>query len=132
MRYAATLRDAQTGHANYSALWQQIKPLLIAGHRVELSAKTETRSSAQNRLMWQRLEELSRGVEWYGQRLTSEEWKDVLSASLRKQRVIPGIDGGFVALGQRTSKMTVAEMTEMLDLISAFGAQQGITFKDEA
>lgn len=131
MRLDVTLHNAQTGHATYSAMWQQIKGLLLAGHKVQLAAKTETRSSAQNRLMWQRLSELSAGVEWYGQRLTADEWKCVLSASLRKQKVVPGIDGGFVVLGQRTSQMTVAEMTEMLDLIAAFGAQQGVTFKDE-
>ncbi len=131
MRYAVTLRDAQTGHAAFSAMWQQVKALLIAGHRVELSAKTETRSNAQNRLMWQRLGELARGVEWHGQKLTAEDWKEVLSASLRNQRAVPGINGGFVVLGQRTSRMTVQEMTEMLDLISAFGAQQGVTFEDE-
>lgn len=131
MRYTVTLRDAQTGHAAFSAMWQQVKALLIAGHRVELSAKTETRSNAQNRLMWQRLGELSRGVEWHGQKLSAEDWKEVLSASLRNQRAVPGINGGFVVLGQRTSRMTVPEMTEMLDLISAFGAQQGVTFEDE-
>lgn len=131
MRYTVTIRDTQTGHAAVAALWGQIKALLIAGHRVELSAKTETRSSAQNRLMWSRLGELARGVDWYGRKLSAEEWKDVLSASLRKQDFVPGINGGFVVLGQRTSRMTVQEMTEMLDLISAFGAQQGVTFEDE-
>ena len=132
MRLDVTLHNAQSGHATYSALWQQIKGLLMAGHKVQLAAKTETRSSAQNRLMWQRLGELSAGVTWHGLKLTSEEWKDVLSASLKQQRAVPGINGGFVVLGQRTSQMTIAEMTEMLDLIAAFGAQQGVTFKDEA
>lgn len=131
MRYEVTLQDAQTGHAAVSALWTQLKALLHAGHRIELCAKTETRSSAQNRLMWARLSELSRAVDWYGMKLSAEDWKEVLSASLRNQRTVPGINGGFVVLGQRTSKMTVAEMTEMLELIAAFGAQRGVVFEDE-
>lgn len=130
MRYEVTFRDAQTGHAAVSALWTQLKALLHAGHRIELCAKTETRSSAQNRLMWARLSELSRAVDWYGMKLSAEDWKEVLSASLRNQRTVPGINGGFVVLGQRTSKMTVAEMTEMLELIAAFGAQRGVVFED--
>lgn len=113
-------------------LWLEVKPWLVAGHKLTVTVKKDTRSTAQNRLMWQRLGELAASVNWYGQKLTAEEWKDVLSASLRRTlKVVPGIDGGAVILGQRTSEMTIAEMTEMLDLISAFGAQQGVTFADE-
>ena len=43
-------------------------------------------------------------------------------------KVVPGLDGGFVVLGQATSKMTIAEMGELMELISAFGAQQGVRF----
>lgn len=132
MKHTATLFNAAQGHSAYIALWSQAKALLTAGHKLHVTLKTETRSDAQNRLLWQRLAELAEGIEWYGQKLTSEEWKDVISASLRKQKVVPGIERGqFVVVGQRTSKMTVAEMTEMLDCISAFGAQQGVTFRDE-
>jgi hypothetical protein len=41
---------------------------------------------------------------------------------------VPGIDGGFVVLGLRTSQMSVAEMAELQTLIEAFGAQQGVRF----
>lgn len=128
MRHTLTLRDAQTGFTAYSALWQSLKPLLIAGHRIEVTAKTETRSSEQNARMWAMLSEVSAQVNWHGNRLTPEEWKDVFSASLNRQKVVPGLDGGFVVLGQRTSKMTRAEMSELQELIEAFGAQQGVKF----
>ena len=41
---------------------------------------------------------------------------------------MPGIDGGFVALGKSTSNMTKPEMCELQELIEAFGAQQGVKF----
>jgi hypothetical protein len=41
---------------------------------------------------------------------------------------VPGIDGGFVVLGKSTSKMTKAEMTELQELMAAFGAEQGVKF----
>jgi hypothetical protein len=44
---------------------------------------------------------------------------------------VPGVDGGFVVLGQSTSKMTKGEMVELIELILAFGAQQGVKFGDE-
>jgi hypothetical protein len=95
--------------------------------------KSARRSVDQNALLWARLGEISRGVVWYGQKLTAEDWKDVMTASLRKARVVPGLDAGsFVPLGMRTSDMTKEEMTALLDLIDAFAAEQGITFEEAA
>jgi len=87
------------------------------------------RSLEQNRMMWANLEDIAQQVVWYGVKLTKEEWKDVLTAALKKQKVVPGIEGGFVVLGARTSKMTVPEMTELIELSTAFGTQQGVKFR---
>jgi hypothetical protein len=130
MKYELTLRDPQTGHAAYASLWPQLKALLFAGHRVEIVAKTETRSSAQNRRMWAMLTDLSRQVEWHGQKLSPSDWKTMCTAALKKQRVVQGMDGGFVVMGDNTSQMTIAEMTELMDFMEAFGAQQGVEFAD--
>lgn len=100
------------------------------GTRVEF--KAPRRSLSQNALLWARLTEIARQVIWYGQKLSAEDWKDVFTASLRKARVVPGIDAGsFVPLGMRTSDMTKHEMGELLDLIDAFAAEQGVVFSVE-
>jgi hypothetical protein len=80
-------------------------------------------------MMWANLEDIAHQVVWYGVKLTKEEWKDVLTAALKKQKVGPGIEGGFVVIGARTSKMTVPEMTELIELSTAFGTQQGVKFR---
>lgn len=90
-----------------------------------------TRSLDQNALMWPLLEDIARQVEWYGNRLTADEWKDVLTAALRKEKVVPGINGGFVVLGQRTSKMGKREFSELVELIYAFGAERGVRFRTD-
>ncbi|MDY0072512.1 MAG: recombination protein NinB [Thauera sp.] len=90
--------------------------------------KEATRSLEQNARLWAMLTDVSNQVDWYGQTLTPEEWKDVLTAAMKKQKVVPGIDGGFVVVGARTSKMGVREMGELMELIEAFGAQQGVRF----
>jgi len=87
------------------------------------------RSISQNRMMWANLEDIAQQVIWYGVKLTKDEWKDVLTAALKKQKVVPGIEGGFVVIGARTSKMTVPEMTELIELSTAFGTQQGVKFR---
>jgi hypothetical protein len=80
-------------------------------------------------MMWANLEDIAQQVVWYGVKLTKDEWKDVLTAALKKQKVVPGIEGGFVVIGARTSKMTVSEMTELIELSTAFGTQQGVKFR---
>lgn len=126
MRHSALLANASQGYTAIKAAWEWAKPLLLAGHKVRLSLSTETRSTAQNALMWSCLADVARQVEWHGQRLDEEAWKDMATAALKRQRVVPGIDGGFVVLGQRTSKMTIAEMTELIDFLHAFGDERGV------
>lgn len=95
--------------------------------------KAATRSLEQNARMWSMLSDLAAQVDWYGKKLTAEDWKDVCTASLRKARVVPTIDGdGFVPLGMRTSSMTVGELGALMDLIEAFGAQHGVAWSHEA
>ena len=94
--------------------------------------KKKTRSLEQNAKMWAMLAEVSDQVNWYGNKLTSDEWKDVFSASLKSQKVVPGIDGGFVVCGQRTSKMTKSEMAELIELMMAFGVEREVKFSDIA
>jgi hypothetical protein len=93
--------------------------------------KKPCRSADQNRLLWSRLNEVSRQVDWYGEKLSSEDWKDIFTASLRKAKVVPGLEGGFVVLGLRTSSMSKTEMTNLLELIAAFGVEKGVKFPDE-
>jgi hypothetical protein len=109
-------------------LWPLLKSMLMAGQRVVVEIKPETRTLAQNARLWAMLTDVSKQVNWYGRKLSQEEWKHVFTASLSKQDVVPGIDGGFVVLGKSTSKMTKPEMSELQDLIEAFGAQQGVRF----
>lgn len=99
---------------------------------VVVEFRTARRSLDQNALLWSLLGDVSRSVEWYGQHLSSEDWKDVFTASLRRARVVPGIDAGsFVPLGMRTSDMTKAEFSDLIELIRAFGAERGVRFSDE-
>jgi hypothetical protein len=82
--------------------------------------------------MWAMLADISKQVDWYGEKLSAEDWKDVFTASLRKAKVVPGLDGGFVVLGLRTSAMSRNEMTNLLELIGAFAAEKGVKFSDGA
>lgn len=104
-----------------------------AGRVLRVTVGEPKRSHEQNDRMWAMLTEVSEQLEWpvdgCMRKLSAEEWKDILTAGLkREQKVAQGIDGGFVILGQRTSQMTKRELSDLMELISAFGAERGVTF----
>ncbi|WP_217806133.1 recombination protein NinB [Chromobacterium violaceum] len=100
------------------------------GRGLKVTIQTASiRNLSQNAAMWAALTDISEQLDWYGNKLTPEEWKDLLTASLRRTKAVPNIDGsGFVILGQRTSDMSIREMGELLELIHAFGAEKGVKF----
>ena len=104
----------------------QDKPLVI-------EIKEMTRSLAQNSMLWACLTDIAEQVVWHGRKLAKEDWKHVLSAALYQQDVVPNLNGnGFVVLGKSTSKMTVREMRDLIELAQSFGAEQGVKFGDES
>jgi hypothetical protein len=100
----------------------------LTGYEVRITQPK--RNLEQNARMWVLLTALSEQVVWHGQKLTPAEWKDMCTAALKRQKVVPGIDGGFCVLGSSTSSMSRGEMAELQDFIEAFGAQQGVDFHE--
>lgn len=99
------------------------------GYAVTVSEPT--RSLDQNARLWAMLGDISKQVDWYGKRLSPEDWKHVFSSSLRKLEVVPNLDGtGFVALGLSTSKMSKRELGDLMMLIEAFGAEKGVVWAE--
>lgn len=99
---------------------------------LQITIQEDTRSLAQNRMLWACLHDISQQVVWYGRKMDAESWKHVFSAALKQQETVPGINGGFVVLGQSTSKMRVSEMRDLITIIHAFGAERNVRFSDES
>jgi hypothetical protein len=93
--------------------------------------KKNRRSIGQNAMMWALLGDISNQVEWHGQRLSKKDWKWIFTAAIRKQRMVPGIEGGMVYLGEPTSGMSKQEMADMLDLIMSFGNDHDVVWSDQ-
>lgn len=96
------------------------------GGRLEWKPLRCTRTLQANAAMWALLTDISKQVDWYGEKLTPENWKDLMTAVLKKQRSVPGIEGGFVVLGARTSRMSKEEMSDLLELMHAFAAEHDV------
>lgn len=100
------------------------------GTRVEF--KASKRSLPQNDRMWAMLTDVAMQLNWHGISLTPDDWKLVfLDALKREARFVPNIDGaGFVNLGRSSSDLSKEEMSELIELIFAFGAQHGVKFNE--
>lgn len=100
------------------------------GTRVEF--KASKRSLPQNDRMWAMLTDVAMQLKWHGISLTPDDWKLVfLDALEREARFVPNIDGtGFVNLGRSSSDLSKEEMSELIELIFAFGAQHGVKFNE--
>lgn len=89
-----------------------------------------TRSVEQNARLWATLTDLSDQVEWHGEKLSKEDWKTMITASLKGQKARAGIDGNVVVFGQPTSKMTIEQMTDVIEAAHAFGAEHDVIWGD--
>jgi hypothetical protein len=129
VKLTAHMWNAQQGHAAYTALWNQIKPHLIAGWRLKVTVEQETRSVDQNAKLHAELAEVAATVEWAGKKRDTEVWKRLMTAAWLRARgesveVLPAIDGhGIDVVFRRTSSLTKAECSELLEFVLAWKAE---------
>jgi hypothetical protein len=121
---------------NYAVVVKAILAMVLKalrGGSVIVTLGRETRTNDQNRKMWATLADISNQVPWHGLKLMPEEYKDLLTAGLKKSKVVPNLDStGFVILGYRTSKMNKREFSELIEFIYAFGAERGVVWSDDS
>ena len=110
-----------------AARWCMTAP---AGTRVEF--REAKRTTDQNALMWALLTTVAREVTWHGLKLSPDDWKLIFLDGLKGEvRTVPNLDGnGFVSL-RRSSDLSKGEMSDLIELIAAFGAAHGEEFGDQ-
>lgn len=90
------------------------------------------RSLDQNAAQWPILQAFADQLQWpingKLEWLTDEEWKDILTAAFMREqaRVAPGLDGGMVLLGQRTSKFGKKQFSDWLEFLNATAAARDV------
>lgn len=132
------LLGTENARDRMAAAWRFACQFLELGKsaKVTIDECKSTRSLEQNSKMWAMLGDISRQLQWPVDgtmvRMEPDDWKDVLSAGLKKnQRVAQGVEGGFVILGSRTSRMKVGEMVELIEFIQWFGTEKGVVWSEE-
>lgn len=86
----------------------------------------EPRSKSQNDKMWAMLEDISQAKP-EGRMMTREEWKCVfMQACGWEVQFLEGLDGRPFPAGFRSSKMTKAQMADLITFIQAKGDEWGV------
>ena len=108
------------------------RALDISGRwKISITTAESVRTLEQNAKLHAMLTDVSRQVQWHGRWLSLENWKDVMTAAMKSLDVVPNIEGnGFVVLGSHTSKMSIARISEMIELIYAFGSEHNVTWSE--
>lgn len=127
---AANVREA------FRNIYNVATQIVLAGP-IEVVLRRPKRTVSQNSKMWPMLADVARqkqlvinGVLVWAK---PEDWKDVFTAALkREQRMAMGIDGGIVVLGMRTSRMRKKEFSDLIELIYAYGSENGIVWSEPA
>lgn len=90
------------------------------------------RSIPQNEKMWAVLGEIAEQVPYHGLHLSPEDFKILFLDGLhRESRVVPNLDNnGFVQLGRSSSALSRQEMSDLIEIATAFGAEHGVAFKE--
>ena len=99
-----------------------------------------TRTLDQNAAMWPALRDIAAQVEWQvvmptgeARRADSDDWKDILTAAFERETAwSPGLRGGVVMLGARTSKYGKRKMGDFLTFVHAEGAERGVVWSEPA
>jgi NinB protein len=87
------------------------------------------RSLEQNSALYALISDIADRREWAGRKWDTEDWKRLLTAAWLRARgghpaIIPAVDGkGFDVLYRHTSKLSKAEMSELIEFVRAWDAE---------
>jgi hypothetical protein len=121
------LRDQSNAHALWQFLRNNWEAMANAGKPLAISVQEHKakRSSEQNRLYWQRLNEISESAWVGGKKFSAEAWHEFMKRHLIGYEDLPR--GGMVGLS--TTTLSVAEFSEYIDRVEAYAtAELGINF----
>lgn len=101
-----------------------------AGTRVEF--KAPKRTLPQNDRMWAMLTDIAAQKVHADRKYTPDQWKVLfLHACGREVQFVPSLDNKtFIPWGQSSSDLSKSEMTDLIEFMFSWGAENGVTFHD--
>jgi hypothetical protein len=121
-----------TSERDKAIAWVRKAP---TGSRVEF--KGPARSLDQNSRFWAMLTDCAVQGRIEGRRFNTEDWKTMFMTAYAEERGLeirhlPAVNrAGMIPCGRSSSDLSVAEMSELMEWIAAWGAENGIKFHDQ-
>ena len=101
------------------------------GYRVTFAEPKH--SSEQQDKFHAMVREVSRQLEYYGAKRSEEVWKSLFVAAYQQADILPSLDGqNFVQVRRSTTTFGVKEYSDLIEIVYAYGAEHGVTFKEAA
>lgn len=98
-------------------------------YECELKPWKATRSSEQNRRYWSLLTEISEQLKPDGHEYSPETWHQYLRAKfIGKDTVV--VDGDVLFVPKTTTKLKVAEFSDLMTQVEAWGTEHGVRFTE--
>jgi hypothetical protein len=90
------------------------------------------RTLEQNSKLWAMLTDVAAQKQHCGRKYPPDAWKAIFMHALgREMKFVPALDGqGFIPLGLSSSNLSKAEMSELLEMILAYGAENGVAWSE--
>ena len=138
-RLSVTCYNPQQAHQAMTAqIWPTLKSMCMAGHRMVLELKPETRSLKENAMLHAMLTYISKNMEWAGKKRDVDTWKRLMVAAWCRAKneqveILPAIDGhGVDIVFRKTSKLTRAECADLIEFIFSWGAMNDFPIPDKS
>ena len=126
----------QAHKAMTEQLWPKLKSLLMAGHKMVIELRPKSKSRDQEQKYHAMIGEIAEQAKHLGATWDAESWKRLLVNKFCKEigvsggQIIPNLDGdGIVQLDFQTRKFTIDQASQFVEFLLAWGANNGIVFK---
>ena len=133
------LQTAEQASALMASIWPKVKDNLKAGKQLRMEIKAESKTRDQEEKYHAMLGEIATQAQHLGAKWSTEDWKRLLvdlfakETGLQGGKIIPSLDGqGIVQLGLQTRNFTKEQAMEFITFLEAWGASNGIIFKNVA
>jgi hypothetical protein len=136
VRKLLLLSNPQHAHKALTNLWADIKPWLMAEHRLELEIRPERRNTEQNAKFHALCSDLERArLPWAGKPRDAAAWKVLLVsghaiATKLGSEIVPGLEGEFVNIRESTALMSKARGSSLIEYAIAFCAEHGVEMQE--
>jgi hypothetical protein len=131
------LQTPEQASALMAKIWPKVKDSLKVGKPLRMEIKAESKSRDQEQKYHAMIGEISAQASHLGAKWDAEDWKRLLvdlfakETSIQGGKIIPSLDStGIVQLGLQTRNFTKEQAAEFITFLEAWGATNGIIFKD--